>query len=334
MLREDFSCSLPSQYLIEPTNTCNLKCKFCANAYDEVNALYPKGFMSPGNFKKILDKITPYAKLIYFYDWGEPYLNKDLNTMIKLASDRGIKTNNSSNLSIRDLDHEGIAASGLTNLVVSIDGASQAVYEKYRIGGDLELVLNNIRLIEKAKKRMKKDLPVINWQFLVHKFNEHEQDKAREIANELGIGIFFSKMIVLDETWESATCDDEMLHTYMKASDPAQYEKADRSLPLPVSEVLLHPRLFNVCRQALDLMLINWNGDVFPCCAVYRKEAVIGNVVKQSIGDVWNGTEFKDCRKFLYNYGHEKFRSMICGTVPCWPLSEPLIIKNKGIQRK
>ena len=37
--------------------------------------------------------------------------------------------------------------SGVTDLIVSIDGVSQPVYEKYRVGGDVKIALRNLALL-------------------------------------------------------------------------------------------------------------------------------------------------------------------------------------------
>jgi hypothetical protein len=64
----------------------------------------------------------------------------------------------------------------------SIDGATQDSYEKYRRGGNLELIIKNLELILKIKKELKSTTPHIVWRFLVFKHNEHEIELAKHIA--------------------------------------------------------------------------------------------------------------------------------------------------------
>ena len=108
--------------------------------------------------------------------------------MIRLTSDRRIQTLVSSNLSIEQ-EHLGeeIVASGLRRLIVSLDGASQGTYQKYRQGGNIELVFNNIQQIILAKKLSGQKSPIIEWQYLVFKHNEHEIPLAYKMARELGV---------------------------------------------------------------------------------------------------------------------------------------------------
>ncbi len=81
-----------------------------------------------------------------------------------------------------------------TSFIVSVDGATQDVYEKYRVGGNIENVLNNNEKgLLNAKKRHNSKVDVV-WNFLVMKQNEHQVDMAKKRAKEIGVKITFSIM--------------------------------------------------------------------------------------------------------------------------------------------
>jgi len=97
-------------------------------------------------FDIILRKIEPHARFVCLFNWGEPFLNKNLLYMVRALSERGIKSHLDSNLSLRDFsDREAqeIVRSGLFSLFASIDGVTQESYEKYRVGGNVERALGN-----------------------------------------------------------------------------------------------------------------------------------------------------------------------------------------------
>jgi hypothetical protein len=54
-------------------------------------------------------------------------------------------------------------------LIISIDGTTQEVYEQYRVGGNLNKVIEGAKNIVKWKKEMKSKTPFIVFQFLVVK---------------------------------------------------------------------------------------------------------------------------------------------------------------------
>ena len=76
--------------------------------------------------------------------------------MIRSAKNYLLHTCISTNFSL-PIDAEALVGCGLNFLFLSIDGATQPTYEKFRRGGGLDLCLDNVRRVleefEHAKKR-------------------------------------------------------------------------------------------------------------------------------------------------------------------------------------
>jgi len=89
---------------------------------------------------------------------------------------RGTVVNSNFNAPV---DGERLVRSGLDHLVISGDGITQEVYEKYRVDGKINLVLDNLRKIVNAKKKYGSKLPYIEWQCLVTKWNEAQLDDIK-----------------------------------------------------------------------------------------------------------------------------------------------------------
>ena len=77
--------------------------------------------------------------------------------------------------------------SGLSRLIVSIDGTTQETYEQYRIGGDINKVIEGAENVVKWKKQLKSKTPHIIFQFLVVKPNEHQINDVQELAKKVGV---------------------------------------------------------------------------------------------------------------------------------------------------
>ncbi len=75
----------------------------------------------------------------------------------------------------------------LASLSCSIDGASQASYSLYRIRGDFDRVMANIKTLNAFKESCGSELPRVSWQFVVFGHNEDEIGQARRMAAELGM---------------------------------------------------------------------------------------------------------------------------------------------------
>ena len=201
---------------LEPTDNCQLLCPFCATRCGSGE----KHILPYENYEQLVREIGPWLVRAELYKGGEPFLHPRITDMIRLAKSYGAEVDISSNLNA--LPPEGAAGlveSGLDVLVASIDGATQESYAKYRINGNLSRVLENAAAIAKEKRRLGSAKPELIWQFIVFKHNQHELDRAVELARETGFDqIMFRPAYMPDdskvqEDWRSTLpefCEEKL----------------------------------------------------------------------------------------------------------------------------
>lgn len=179
----------PYWLTVDPTNFCQLQCPFCPTGAGR--GVRDKAALKLEHFDRLLAELGPYVVHLDVMNWGEPTLNKDLPGMLACAKRHQIEIKMDTNLNdASDAMLEGLIRSGLDVLSVSIDGATQEAYQKYRVGGNLERVLENVRRLLRKKKELGSATPRVIWQFIVFKHNEHEVERARETAASLGMDDF------------------------------------------------------------------------------------------------------------------------------------------------
>lgn len=175
---------------LDPANACQLHCPGCIHSPTVApKADWNRAVMDYKIFKDFMKHYGPYSFGMYFYNYGEPFINRNIYQMIKYARGFGVSIAISSNLSL-PVDAHALVESGLDTLICSIDGATQETYEIYRRGGNLKKIEENIRAISAEKLRTEKSAPNIVWQFLTFEHNIHELDMARKLANEWGANQF------------------------------------------------------------------------------------------------------------------------------------------------
>ena len=284
--------SMPKMLNLDPTNHCDLKCPLCPTGLRDKTV--ERGSMKLEQFKPVIDRLGKYLQSVNLYSWGEPLLHKSLVDMIRHATvNHKIRTITSVHLgNLSDEQVEGLTTSGLDKLIVSVDGATQEVYEKYRVGGDIEKVFNNMRRLIEAKKRHNSNLNVV-WNFLVMKQNEHQMDLARKRAKEIGVEITFSIMRtnlkddILGKVEDNIEKDTEWIPDNPDYN-PYDLEQKKRKNPI------------KFCKRPWMETFINWNGDVFPCgCVVTEKKYSMGNVFEKDFKSIWNGEKYIAARKEL-----------------------------------
>ena len=274
--------SMPKKLAIDPTNHCDLKCPLCPTGLGDTTV--DRGLMKLEQFKPVIDRLGKWLQSVDMYSWGEPSLNKSFVEMIRYsATDNNIRTITSLHLNnLTDEQVEGFVTSGLDKLIVSVDGATPEVYEKYRVGGDINKVFNNMKRLVDAKKKHNSKLRVV-WNFLVMKQNEHEMDMARKRAKEIGVDITFSIMRtnLKDDILQKVENNIEKDAQWIPENpdyNPYDLEKKKRKNPL------------KFCKRPWMETFVNWNGDVFPCgCVVTESKYSMGNVFETDFENIWNG---------------------------------------------
>jgi MoaA/NifB/PqqE/SkfB family radical SAM enzyme len=244
----------------------------------------------------LLEEVGDYLFSINFFNWGEPLINSEvLFPWISAARAKGVRTRVSSNLSLAlsEAQIQNLVSSGLHTLVVSLDGASRETYSKYRINGDFDRVLNNIRRVVAEKKQQGTTAPLVVWQFLVFAHNEHEMDAARDLACELGV----------DEIRFSAPQVNEAVGIH-----PAKDSKYHTNLSKLHGEAFLKT-VFEVnrdrCVWHYMMAAINWDGSVSPCCVLYKTKDDFG-----SIGELGQ-------HSFMKAYNSNSYHSVRAGSSKC-----------------
>ncbi len=287
--------SYPIKLIVEPTNVCNLRCPACFTGDGQIGRV--RSSMSLDLYERLLAELGAYLFRIEFCNWGEPLLNKNIDSMIAAATARGISTLISTNFSFPfdDARAERLVASGLTVLGVSLDGARQETYEQYRVRGNLELVLENCRRVRAAKQRLHSPTPAMGWEFHVFAHNTGDVEQAREMARELDMDIAVEKGWVVGPEWDTA----------------GAFKYAMPPFPMP-------------CVYLWRYGVVNNDGGVAPCCGTFYREDDVGRLsVKPGDGgaasfrEIWNGEKFQAARRLYHSRsGPPEVQQSICHDCP------------------
>jgi radical SAM protein with 4Fe4S-binding SPASM domain len=281
-LRQERLAGLPINYFIDPINVCNLRCPLCPTGRGVLAR--PRGRMTLEDLERIVDEIAPYAYRIELYNWGEPLLHPHIFEMIHYVSQKRIMVGLSSNLNRLDAEMaRRLIESGLSQLVVSIDGATQETYAAYRRRGQLERVLHNLELLLETRRALNSRTPFVIWRTLVGKHNSREIQSIREMAYEMGVDSFTTGALFID------TRDPEQVEQWLPQD--AAYT------PYDLESEAIENRWD--CRDLWESMVINWDGGVAPCWWLHDPEFDFGNLSHQTVRQTWNGPSYVSARRVI-----------------------------------
>ncbi|MGR8934721.1 MAG: radical SAM protein [Gammaproteobacteria bacterium] len=328
----------PLEITVDAATACNLNCPYCATGNGTLQR--PREILTLESHAKIMAFCGRETFIGWYFSNGEPLLNKHLPELIKDAAQNEIFSVISTNLSVplgwKKLQE--LVQSGLGMVSASIDGVSRKTYNKYRVGGDFELVLENLKTLVQIKNACGQIFPLIEWRFLLFEHNQHEMAEVLALAREIGVDLveFFYG------------------HVPSGAAPGGVQRSTLRSLPFPAvsgpylsvanqrSDTLLRKRLLkrkNPQRAFVpdpDNRKCDWlyfsgmyypQGHVGPCCVVGDTQTDFGSLALQSnFNQIWNGATYEAARKAVKGLKTPGIRT-VCRSCPL-PEAQYNMFKN------
>ncbi len=319
--RDTILRSRPFGLVVDPSNMCELACPGCVHSgHSEELKLFDwgKGTLAQERFAALLRLYGPYAIGVYFCNYGEPLLNMKTPELIRLAKRYLMSTALSTSLSVRRFEPEGYVESGLDFMVVSVDGATQRIYERFRSHGNLELVLDNIRRLVDAKRRLGRRTPAISWNFLAFEHNAHEIPLAERTARKLGVDLF-RVANPFDVRWDDPEVRPADVKSYVKrlgwttlsnspdnwnpspdSIDSATVESAFSTPLSQSSHSSTAPSAGHTCHWLYKNMVMDATGRIMPCCGAPRPDTnLVFAKFDTASADPFNSEKYRQARSFF-----------------------------------
>ena len=276
---------LPFSLSIEPTTACNLQCPECPSGLRAFTR--PTGNLKADFFSKILQDISQRLWVIQFYFQGEPYINPEFLNMVAAAKSKRLYTMTSTNGHFLDRENSiKTIQSGLDRLIVSVDGATQEVYEQYRIGGKLQTVIDGLETLVSCKKELNSKHPYIVLQVLVVRPNEHQLEALKALAEQIGVDeIKYKTAQVYDyENGNPLIPQNTKFARYRQEADGKWAAKHS-----------LTPWCWKMWHSAV----ITWDGTVVPCCFDKDATHAMGSLRSDAFKTVWESKTYRQFRSKL-----------------------------------
>lgn len=298
---------MPTFLSVEPANFCPLRCPECpvGMAGGRPTAGEKPARMRPEVWQEILRQSARYAHTMQFFFQGEPLLHPDLPQMIREAHEAGLYTIVSTNAQPMTEDMAAaLAESGLRRIIISMDGLTEATYNAYRVGGDLEKARTALRLLHEAKARRHRRYPIVELQCLRLRTNEQEWDTLRRTYQSLGADrLVFKTAQFYDYEHGNPLMPSDLRYARYTLSADGTYRP---------KESLLR-RLWTKSSPCFRLWagaVITTGGDILPCCFDKAHEHAYGNLLVEGLAAAYHSPE---ADRFRQEVLHRPSLPAICG---------------------
>ena len=185
------SGEFPGVVLIDNCSACNLRCSCC----DHKNIKHYRKIelMSWNLHARIIDEIAvenPHARVWEIF-YGDPFLVKDMPQRIAYAKSKGLSdvVLNTNGVLMTAARSRPLIEAGLDAMYVGLDAASKESYDRIRVGGDFEAVIENILTYRDLLREHGRPRQKLFVQYVVCDINEHETETFREFWAARGVNV-------------------------------------------------------------------------------------------------------------------------------------------------
>lgn len=185
--------ALPNRLYIECTAACNISCfQACCAPETGITRTRQAGMLNWDVFTRVVDEAGASLVRIDFFNYGEAFLHKravEMCEYIKAKFPHIYLYTSTNGLALTEEKARRLVHSGIDEVTFSIDGASQETYARYRRRGKFDVALTTLRAMTDEKARAGRDVPQLNWRYILFKWNDHDEEmsRARTLAAELSV---------------------------------------------------------------------------------------------------------------------------------------------------
>lgn len=287
----------PTGIEVEVTTKCGLRCIMCEHTYwDE-----PTGDMTFEQFTSIIDQF-PNLRWVGLTGIGEGSLHKDWNRMLRYLKGRGVQMEFFDTLNfVNEEDLKVWVDLGIYLLWISLDAATKGTYEKIRVRGDFDKVVQNVRRLFRLKDARSR----VWFHYIVNRYNIDEMlqfiDLVDELRQEWDTTIQFTR--ILQGFREIKDILVEIPKDLRRRVD--EKGKAKRIGIVWNADVPERKPQMKRCLEFFEPFIFV-TGDVIPCCATnetnrrdYQRSTALGNALEEPFKEIWNGKRYIQLRRML-----------------------------------
>jgi MoaA/NifB/PqqE/SkfB family radical SAM enzyme len=265
---------------IDIVGACNLSCPSCPMGNSE-NLNFKKA-MQLDMFKQIVEKAKGEGvRTIFLYNWTEPLVHPKIGEFIEVINAAGMDSGISTNLNLAKNMEKALAAEP-GYFRISLSGFYQDTYKKGHVGGDIEVVKQNMIALSEIKQRLGLSTRIDVY---YHRYldNIEEESLMREFSEALGFDFStgYSVMMPLEKTLAIVERDPSVTAT--------DYETLER-LALPPYDDLInvvqhYPK--QACTLKDDWLVIDCNGNTVLCCTIFNQtEYQVGKYLDMPLAEL------------------------------------------------
>ena len=282
VLGKIFPLDTPFTVILDASEVCNFKCKYCFRASNDKSGYYyaaRNDLMSLEIFKMAVKQMQAFPqqpKQISLSHQGEPLCNPNVPEMVNYLKLQGFTGRVSIHTNGSLLTEEyalRLAESNIDRIIFSIQGMNEEAYQRTcGVKVDFNRLCKNISVLYKHKQNTQVNIKVVETAL-----QDGEKDEFYEVFSPIADRVFIERIVPI---WEDK--DYAGLTEIKVTDDTNKYGTAFGKV--------------ECCRICFDTIVILPNGDVYPCTQIAMDQC-LGNIKNTSLYELWNSAMRTDIMK-------------------------------------
>lgn len=320
--RIDYPLVPPDSVQINFTFNCNLTCKMCS-MHQQKDFLQGQGRqveIESAAIKKVIKETKEIGTKTVLFIGGEPFLKKDLFDLVDYTKRFDLNSIIVTNgVLLNEANIKKCFSSRVDWLSISLDAATENTFRKIRGENTLGTIVKNIEFLNKLKKDLDKESPRISAVCTIMDDNLEELQDVVCLCKKLGIEKIIFQPVVsknIDQTKRESnsagtiplerfglmdTMIDKLINC--KKESLSNFELiANSTVNLQLIKKYFRgtvkPQELK-CYAGYNRLQIVQEGKVYFCVSQEGREANFGDIVKDSIRDLWFSKEAQSYRKMI-----------------------------------
>ncbi len=221
---------------------------------------------------RVIDEVAGYspktkAKEIELFHFGESLLHPQIVKMVGYAVDKGLNIVLSVNApQLTSTLAQQLLCRRPGKIIISLDGYDQESYRQIRgANADYKKAVDNIQSLLTLHRQMNSAVEICIRMIRLH-INKNHVDTFTQNWQGSGATVEIRDFFPWNLKELTSLGDKPTFPAHMPCPFPWQY------------------------------LVVQWNGDIVPCCRDFNAVNVMGNVGKDSLLDIWNGPAYASFR--------------------------------------
>ncbi len=281
------------------TTKCNMRCHMCQVNRRTLDQKYPD--LTLEQLERIAQEFFPTLKFINLTRRGEPLVDPNLGRIIELCEQYAVKMDINTNGMLLTENLLPRIIPILSDVKVSIDGATEKIFQQIREGGKLGSVLENVKQFIRLRKEIlePKDYPKLSFELTLMRSNVDHLSKLIQVAHDIGVDCVKAYHLFVfypEFEKESLVFDKEKYNSIFYQCKNLGKEL---NIEIKMTEPFFlsgKPKILDnrICPRLWRRLWIDCNGDILPC--LHPKRRVLGNINTHNLMEIWNSNDYRVLR--------------------------------------